>query len=345
MTDDTSTPPPAQTPPQAQTPPSAQPAASATSVGFDRVPWGAVLLYVVLACGLAWLVALPLWLGDGLREPYAGLLLPVMMYTPAVATLLVMLILRIPGRGHRLRFLGIWPLRPAKRVIWLVVLGLLAPVALVFVTVLVAGAFGWIRLDLIGLSGFQEVLAAQTPPGTPLPPAVVIVLAQLVSIPIAAATVNALAAFGEELGWRGFLLPALRPLGTWPALVLSGVVWGLWHAPIILLGYNFGRTDITGVLTMVGGCVAWGILLGWLRLRSGSVWPAVFAHGALNASAGMFVWFFAAGTTTDPVLSGVLGAAGWIVCAVVVVVLVLSGQFRRQPPLADPRAETTPPMA
>jgi len=316
----------------------------AGSARTSGVPWAAVALYVVLACGLAWLVALPLWLGDGLREPIAPLLLPVMMYTPAVATMLVVLILRRPPRGERLRFLGMWPLRPAKRVVWMCVLGLLAPVVLVFVAVLVAGAFGWIRLDLLGLSGFEEVLRARAPEGTPLPPAGVLVGAQLLSIPIAAATVNALAAFGEELGWRGFLVPALRPLGTAPALVLSGLVWGLWHAPIILLGYNFDRPDIVGVLLMTGGCVAWGVLFGWLRLRSGSVWPAVFAHGALNASAGMFVWFYAAGTTTDLALSGALGVAGWIVCAAVIVVLALTGQFRRQPGLLSPAADTTGPL-
>lgn len=93
---------------------------------------------------------------------------------------------------------------------------------------------------------------------------------------------------------------------------------------------------------MVGGCVAWGVLLGWLRLRSASLWPAVFAHGALNASAGMFVWFYLAGTRTDPALSSALGIAGWIVVAVIVVVLLLTGQFRRQPELAGPRAAQMP---
>ena len=142
-------------------------------------------------------------------------------------------------------------------------------------------------------------------------------------------------AFGEELGWRGFLVPALRPLGTWPALLLSGAIWGVWHAPIILLGYNFGRTDITGVLLMTGGCIAWGILLGWLRLRSASMWPAVFAHGMMNATAALVSLLYAAGTTFDMAFAGPLGVAGWIVCAVVVVVLGLTGQFRRQPELSS----------
>ncbi len=302
-----------------------------------RIGLAPILSFIVLACGLAWLVALPLWWGDGLASPWAGLILSAMMFTPALAVLLVLLVFRPIPKGERLRFLGMWPLRPAKRVVWLSVLGLLAPPVLIFVTLLVAAALGWIQLDLVGLSGLAEVTEATTPPGTPIPPAPLLVALQLLSIPFAAATINAVLAFGEELGWRGFLLPALRRYGTVVALLLSGVVWGLWHAPVILLGYNFSRPDITGVLFMVAGCVAWGILLGWLRLRSASVWPAVFAHGALNASGAMFALFYLAGTTTDLAFSGPLGVAFWIVGGAVALVLLVTGQFRRQPELAASR--------
>lgn len=111
------------------------------------------------------------------------------------------------------------------------------------------------------------------------------------------------------------------------------MIWGVWHSPIILLGYNFGRTDITGILFMIGGCVAWGVLLGWLRLRSASVWPAVIAHGSLNAAAGLIL--IVAATQPDLALAGPLGVATWVVLALVAVVLQLTGQFRAQPELAD----------
>lgn len=301
--------------------------------GDRSIGLGAIIAYVVLACGLAWLVALPLWLGDGLREPYALPLMTVMMYMPAVAVVLVLFVLRPIPKGQRLRFLGLWPLRPVKRVVWLIVIGLLVPPLLVLASTAVAALCGWLTVDLAGFSGFTELIAAKVPAGTPLPPTGVLIAAQAASIPVAAATVNAIAAFGEELGWRGWLLPALRPLGTWPALILSGVIWGAWHSPVILLGYNFGRTDLTGVLLMIGGCVAWGILLGWLRLRSASVWPAVIAHGSLNAAAGLVL--IVAATQPDMALAGPLGVATWIVLALLTVVLVLTGQFRAQPELAD----------
>ena len=80
-------------------------------------------------------------------------------------------------------------------------------------------------------------------------------------------------------------------------------LWGLWHSPLILLGYNFGLADLRGVALMTAGCIAWGILLGWSRLRTGSVWPAVVGHGALNASAGLIGVVVAAGAPLDPLKS------------------------------------------
>ncbi|MEV4666704.1 CPBP family intramembrane glutamic endopeptidase [Microbacterium sp. LWO12-1.2] len=304
-----------------------------------RVPWLAVIAFVVLACGLAWLVALPLWLGNGLAEPFTAVLLPVMMWTPAVAALIVTFAMRVPARGDRVRFLGLWPLRPAKRVVWMLVLAWLVPPLLVGASILVAAALGFVTLDptFVGLSA---QLAQALPEGTPMPPIEVVVVAQLAIIPVGA-LFNSIFAFGEELGWRGWLVPALRPLGTWPTLLLSGAIWGFWHSPVILLGYNFGRTDITGVLFMIGGCVAWGILLGWLRLRSASVWPAVIAHGSLNAAGGLVLLF--AASQPDLALAGPLGVAAWIVIAVVVVVLVLTGQFRQQPELAGTRGRLLSP--
>src|SRR5690606_40739927 len=84
----------------------------------------ATIAYVVLAFALAWAVALPLWLGNGLATPGAALLLPVMMYTPAAAVLIVMLVMRPVPKGQRLRFLGMWPLRPAARLVWMSLAGL-----------------------------------------------------------------------------------------------------------------------------------------------------------------------------------------------------------------------------
>jgi len=300
-------------------------------------------VFVVLSCGLAWLVALPLWI-LGPTHPMISLLFQpvaiVMMFTPLLAVLVVTRLRKHP-RGEQLRYLGVWPLRPAKRVVWFMAGAALAPAILTAITVAVSAAFGWLKLDLVHFSLLQQNLDAQlealgAQATSPQPPIALLVVLQLVLVPFAA-LFNAIPASGEEIGWRGWLLPTLRPMGRWPALILTGVIWGLWHSPLILLGYNFGRTDWTGVALMTIGCVFWGMLFGWVRLRSGSVWPAAIGHGALNASGGMFLLFGDASQVPDPALVSPLGVSGWIVVALAVVVLLVTRQFRHEPELAASR--------
>ncbi|TRY16720.1 CPBP family intramembrane metalloprotease [Tessaracoccus rhinocerotis] len=297
---------------------------------LERVPWLAVGVFVATAMALAWLVAIPLWADVGLELPLTLVGL-VMMFTPLLAVLVVVFALRTPPTD-RARFLGLWPLRPVARTVWFTVAAILVPPLLVAAAAFLSAALGLVQLDLVGFSGFRETIlpalaeAGVDPSEVPIE---VLVVSQLAMIPVGA-LINSVAAFGEEVGWRGWMLPALRPLGVWPALVLSGAVWGLWHAPLILLGYNFGRTDVWGVALMTGACIAWGVLFGWARLRTGSVWPAVFGHGALNAAGGMVMLFVAAGPTPDMGVVGPLGLVSWAVLAVVVVILVATGQFRRE---------------
>ncbi|MGO2038094.1 MAG: lysostaphin resistance A-like protein [Brevibacterium sp.] len=313
----------------------------------SRVPWLSVGVFVAVAVGLAWLVCLPLWLsGEGLSNlALVQISGGAMMITPLVATIVALVVQRVRAkRAHRAdaaagrslpsvpRYLGLWPLRPFARVIGVTLGAVLGIYAIVVAGYFLSAAFGWVQLDLTGLSGFKAQLA--TIPGLDTLPLIASLLIYLALIVIQT-VVTAFLAFGEEIGWRGWLLTSLRPLGTWPALLIVGVIWGLWHAPLILLGYNFSRPDITGLAFMVGGCMMLGILFGWLRLRTGSVWPAVFAHAGLNASSGLLLalFFDAAAPMPDMALVATLGVAGWIVSAIVIGLLLATGQFRRQPDL------------
>ena len=291
--------------------------------------WRDIVLFLAIAFGLAWVISLPLWLDRGLSNPLAGFILVAMMFTPAIAALVVVLL--VSRGGSASQRLGIRPFRPAKRTILLSLLGLGGAILLVAASVAVAAALGLVRLDLVSFSGFAEQLSAalaNTPGATALPPIGVLVAVQLLAIPIGG-IFNGLFTIGEELGWRGYLLPALIDrLGTWPALLASGAIWGLWHAPVILLGYNFGRTDVTGVLLMMGACVLLGILFGWLRLASGNVWPAVFAHGGFNAAGGLLLLLIAAGENPDFAVVGPLGFVAWGVMAVVIAVVVAVPRLR-----------------
>lgn len=309
-----------------------------------RTPfWVLLTTFLVVSSGGAWLVALPLWTSSaGLASPVAPLLLPAIMYTPAAAVFVVASV-QWQRPGATARELGMWPLRPVKRVLGLTIIAVAGAPLLIAIGVFIAAGFGWVRLDLVHLSGFRETLRAAAGRAADAAPLQLIAIVQLVSIPVGA-LVNGLLTFGEEVGWRGWLLPRLRSrIGTWPSLVLSGAIWGLWHSPLILLGYNFGQPNVFGVFLMVVGSVSIGILFGWLRLRSGSVWPSVFAHGALNASANLVVLFSSAGDRVDPVLAGPLGAGTWIAAAIVITALVIVGQFApaRLEPIPSPSSRTS----
>ncbi|WP_255266051.1 CPBP family glutamic-type intramembrane protease [Microbacterium hominis] len=158
-----------------------------------------------------------------------------------------------------------------------------------------------------------------------------------------AAFINLVPALGEELGWRGWLLPKLMPLGAIPAILISGVIWGLWHAPLILLGYNYpGVPGWLGLTAMTEMCIVFGAIFGWLRLRSDSVWPAALAHAAFNGAGGTYLLFAMAGERIDTTQATVLGWSGWIVPLALVIVLVASDRFRRPSPapLPDERSTT-----
>jgi len=114
----------------------------------------------------------------------------------------------------------------------------------------------------------------------------------------------------------------LLPLGQWPALLLSGIIWGMWHAPIIVMGRNYPGHPVLGPFLMIGFCLLMGIILGWLQLAAGSVWAPALAHGTLNAVAGLPLMMM---TGLNLTIGGPTSSLiGWIGIAACVVWLVLT---------------------
>lgn len=135
-----------------------------------------------------------------------------------------------------------------------------------------------------------------------LPPIPVLLGATLVSSLVVAPFINMVPACGEELGWRGMLYPTLAErMSERSAALATGVIWGLWHAPAIAMGHNYGMGyegfPVAGILTMTLLCTAMSCWLSLLRARSGSVWPCALAHGAFNAVANVGVALCSVGQT------------------------------------------------
>jgi uncharacterized protein len=94
---------------------------------------------------------------------------------------------------------------------------------------------------------------------------------------------NCATTLGEEIGWRGFLVPELAKRFSFTTTsVLSGVIWAAWHVPIIVFaGYNAG-TGWYGLTVVSAGMICLCFVLAWLRLKSGSLWTAVILHASSN---------------------------------------------------------------
>ncbi len=123
-------------------------------------------------------------------------------------------------------------------------------------------------------------------------------------------TLNAIAAFGEELGWRGFMHQHLGAWGFWSRAAFVGLFWGLWHLPLTLRGHNYPNHPEVGVAMMIVFCLLLSPLTAWIRARSGCVVGPTWLHGTLNAlgGAGLLV-------AGSDLLRGPAGLAGMIVLA------------------------------
>lgn len=128
---------------------------------------------------------------------------------------------------------------------------------------------------------------------------------------------NSVFAFGEELGWRGYLLPKLLPLGKPRAYLLLGIVWGLWHLPLVLAGFIYPGYPFLGMLLFTMLTTALGIYLNELTLRHHSSILAGWIHGVFNTQRfGVWALLF---PDTNPLLggfSGILGIAIWLVLGI-----------------------------
>ncbi|MBN1696430.1 MAG: CPBP family intramembrane metalloprotease [Spirochaetales bacterium] len=123
-------------------------------------------------------------------------------------------------------------------------------------------------------------------------------------------TVNAIFALGEEIGWRGLLYKELRGLGFWKSSLAAGLLWGVWHAPVILSGYNYPNHPEIGVFMMTAFCILLSPLMQFLREKTGSVIPPAVFHGTINAFAGYTVILIKGG---NDLLTGMTGLSGMIV--------------------------------
>jgi membrane protease YdiL (CAAX protease family) len=238
------------------------------------------------------------------------------MWGPGIAAILTTLLVeRQPFNSLRLNTLG------SKRYyLWAWFLPPLLSVLAGILTLILK--FGQFDPDLTTLHS-----AIDSAPGADQIDPQLIIGAQIGISVLLAPFINILFALGEELGWRGFLLPRLLPLGRWNAILISGFIWGFWHAPAILQGLNYPEHPIPGVFLMIAFCILLGAILSWLYFKTRSPWVAALGHGSVNASAGLSMIVMKPGldVTLGGTLPSIAGIAGLAIC---VLILVVNGALK-----------------
>ena len=195
------------------------------------------------------------------------------------------------------------------------------PPLLVALTIVLSILIGTAQYDP-DFTTMQAIVEQSAQTGVEIP-VTTLILIQLVQGLILGPVINMFVTMGEELGWRGFLLPKMLPMGEWKALIWGGVIWGVWHAPVILQGHNYPEHPLLGLFLMIIFCIFLSIIIGWMYLRTRSPWSAAIAHGSLNAWGGLAVVFLLPGF--DTAFGGsIVSLTGFVVLGLCVVALMLA---------------------
>lgn len=279
-----------------------------------------LLWFLILTFAISWplfLIPLAFKGNPATYQQIAVLCWTLAMWGPGIAAILTtLLVAKRPFSDLRLNKLGkfrfyviAWFLPP-----------LLASLAVILTIILGTGV---LDPDFTTMKQIADQTAKASGQSMPVTLLIIIQLAQgLILGPV----INIFATMGEELGWRGFLLPKLLPIGQWKAILFSGLIWGFWHAPAIAQGHNFPGHPFWGIVVMMLGCVLLGAIFSWLYLKTRSPWSAALAHGSVNAWGGLPMVFLLPGF--DTLYGGILlSLTGCIVLALFIGFLVLIKQL------------------
>jgi membrane protease YdiL (CAAX protease family) len=276
-----------------------------------------IIVYLLIAFGIAWaLWEVPIRLGISLTNPLFQYIALPGAFAPAVAALIVRKWVTKEG----FKDAGLNP-RLAKGWKYYLVAWLLPLVGSAIILGLAVG-LGIAKPDFT----MQRAIGVLAP-GTVVPPMPAFIWALIPFSLLMTSLFSTFVLWGEEFGWRGYL--QIKLLGSRPLLaaVVTGLIWGVWHYPINLRGYNFPEHPILGLLVFPVSTVMLSIIFGWLRQRTGSVWAPCLAHAATNSvGASLTVVLFMGGG--DLLFTSYLGLLGWIPLGALCLWIIFSGQLK-----------------
>ncbi|NMA68341.1 MAG: CPBP family intramembrane metalloprotease [Desulfitobacterium sp.] len=273
-----------------------------------------LIIFTLLAMALGWLTFLliPL-MGLTYGQGLSIAILAGAMFTPTLSSILTRVITK---EGFKQMYL-----RPNfKQNIKGYILVFFGPTVLIFL----CGAFYFLIFPTSfdpELTFIKNMLATSGPAGLTTTNLLLITSLQIVLV---GPVINIIPTLGEEIGWRGYLLPKLRELfSDRAALLISGVIWGFWHLPVIVMGHNYGLEYIgypwLGILGMIFFCVSAGIIEGYATIKFNSVIPAAMIHSTINAGAAlpMFLALPGYNPLLGPAITGFIGGLPMFLLALI----------------------------
>lgn len=283
-----------------------------------------IVLFLAITFGLTWAyefgVVYPMSSGalTGIPPVAAQFATGAAMFFPAIGVLVTRLV-----TGEGLKNSVIKPHRFKKSALWFAVAwfgpALLATIGAAIYFLIFPQDFDPTMSSFIASTQQQ---AAATGAEMPADTIAMMLLAQLPLAIFLGPALNIVTTFGEEWGWRGYLVPKVSErMHIVPTLLLTGVIWGLWHAPLTIIGHNYGTGYLTwpfgGIAAMCVFCIVIGIFLTYVTVRTGSCLAAAIGHGALNAFVSASLLFSVTGGNpfAGPMPIGIIGGCAFIVVA------------------------------
>lgn len=286
-----------------------------------------ILIYIVITFALTWayclLIVYPIANGEtlsGVPAAATQLVVAAAMFFPAIGVLLTRLFTK---EGLK----AAWLKPNLRKNLKYYLLAWFGPGILTFAGMCIYFLLFPDQLDL-SFGYFTATLEAAGAPVETLPMSVgMLMLVQALQAFFLAPIMNFVTCFGEEWGWRGYLLPKMKNLlPTVPMLLLTGTIWGLWHAPLTIIGHNYGLGyrgfPFTGIAMMCLFCIVLGVFFSYVTLKTKSCIPAVLGHGAVNGIAAIGIYFTKDGGNpfVGPAPTGIIGLIPFLMVAVIMAI-------------------------
>lgn len=198
-----------------------------------------------------------------------GLYVMGLMWSPGISALITMKLLK-----RNISDLG-WKWGKTKYQIW----SYLIPLLYAFVAYLAIWVFGWGGFyDKEFVNNLTESFGLG-----PIGSGFTIII-YFILLGVFGTIRSTASALGEEIGWRGFLVPELyKKYGFTKTSLISGFIWGIWHLPILLFAdYNSGTPSWYAMSCFIILIVSMSFIYTWFRIKSGSLWTAVILHASHN---------------------------------------------------------------